>query len=991
LLDIDYSLAFPGGYRVFAEFSLACQGNRDFLINPTCLKISYEGSVLNNLWGLPTKCVHNYPAKVGFGNNLDLITDLYFVPDANVSIFRKMTDRGLHDIDWDGYMISPSDFFANGIFGVCPGDTVYGYGCYISDPAPGYDGGFVGCINVNACNGKTPCNTCPTGNDPGDVICQCGTAIGWDGKAPRTLPAEYRINNCFCDCKTPVLAKIFTATDSGTLTLTSGDACRTIYWYGTDSIGPTLTVAGPPNPYIGAKIQDISSEDFFNWSHGVNAIVPDVEYELYNPILADDTDINSCSQLSVDLGFSDRVIDCENTGCLQDNNVNSTTCGEPIYYSSETFDGVSIRKKKCNPEVAIVTKIECESQDRYKLHVSREYHEHNRTWLRKITIGEGEDEEDICVPVNVGAYEYNDGNTSGCYTINYALLSDTVSPVTNPPCSIHPSSGLYVNQDYQYIDPSFPSGSFVWNYFNLFYSENYLPSVSNGVLVTSVGRDENGLPVCTGTPLEIQDTGTILTETDYEQPIGYNGIFATTGMHSCVQDSVICGGDLWCNKMFFPRHSYKQNTRIAPFGSPSICTANNEFDAGIGIGYQENGEYIGGAESLLNEQKLRFVDFCNDNLIQLAKEDIDIDDSTIIVEDYLPLIGIVHPGWRYTSDVKSCTIVATGCDGGITLSVHSNTTISDGLHGPKTFSQNNFDSMGYYLDAFGVSYSTNGLIAASGEDECLFNPFKVLIDVECNTNRIARKAFSSDEPTFLQGVQSWPSETCKGTFGSVTCGCSSTKCAYNIEPRKSSCELFSIVGFRVAATQQTLPFCTDPSCSGCTFVCGDDQDGNYIDERDIESINEAWHPSLFEGSDLDGEIRYFDECCGTGEIRYATVLSDSWVKNTCDGLYYRIVSSGYVNRWDCQENQYLNPLPQETFGQSECDVCGNFETSLCGAVARCVDYTTCGCNPVVGNITSPVYGGEPTGLMLDCGCVGLPVEDNPCPTDSKIKWTITES
>ena len=88
-----------------------------------------------------------------------------------------------------------------------------------------------------------------------------------------------------------------------------------------------------------------------------------------------------------------RVIDCENTGCLQDNNVNSTTCGEPIYYSSETFDGVSIRKKKCNPEVAIVTKIECESQDRYKLHVSREYHEHNRTWLEKITIGEGEDQE----------------------------------------------------------------------------------------------------------------------------------------------------------------------------------------------------------------------------------------------------------------------------------------------------------------------------------------------------------------------------------------------------------------------------------------------------------------------------------------------------------------------------------------------------------------------------------------------------------------------
>ena len=995
LYDVGYGITFGGGYRVFAEFSLACQGNRRYLLNATCPNIKYEGDIISNLWGNPNGCVHNYPAKVG--DNLDLITDLYFIPDANVSIFRKLTDKGLHDIDWNGYMISPQDFYANGIFGVCSGDTVYGYGCYISDPAPGSSPGFVGCISVNACDGKTPCNTCPTGNNPGDVICECGSAIGWDGQAPRVLPAEYTINNCHCDCATPVLAAIYTATPGG-LILTSGDACRSIYWYGTDNIPPTLTVAGPPNPYIGAKIQNISSEDFFNWSHGVNAMVTGVEYELYNPILAEETTTgSSCSQLSVDLGFSDRVIDCENTGCLQDNNVNSTTCGEPIYFSgvAENFDGISIRKKKCNPEVAIVTKIECESQNRYKLHISREYHEHNRTWLEKITVGEGENTQDICVPVNVGAYQYNDGNTSGCYTMNYALLSDTVSPVTNPPCSIHPSSGLYVNQDYQYIDPNFPSGSLIWNYFNLFYSQNYLPTVDNGTLVPSVGRDENGSPLCTGTPLDIQNTGTILIESDYEQPAGYNGIFATTGMHSCVQDSVVCGGDLWCNKMFFPRHSYKQNTRIAPFGSPSICTSNNEFDAGIGIGYRENGAYIGGAESLLNEQKLRFIDFCNDNLIQLAKEDIDIDDSTIIVENYLPLIGVVHPGWRYTSDTKSCTIASTGCDAGLALSVHSDLTISYGLYAPKTFSQNNFDSMGYYLDASGVSYSTGGFIAASGVDQCLFNPFKILIDVECNTNRIARKKFSSDEPTFLQGVQSWPSETCKGTFGSVTCGCSSTKCNYNVAPKKGTCEQFVQVGYKAQASTQTLPFCDDPYCSGCTFVCGDDQAGNYLDVDTIQTVSEWWHPSLFESHDLDGQTAYFDKCCEPGQIKHARSLADAWVKNTCDGNYYIISTSGYSNLWQCKTNQYLNPHPGETVGLSECNVCGDVDNSLCGATVSCTGFNTCGCNPIIANI-SPQLGeydppGEPSGVMADCGCVGLPISDSPCPTDSLVKWTITES
>ena len=169
-----------------------------------------------------------------------------------------------------------------------------------------------------------------------------------------------------------------------------------------------------------------------------------------------------------------------------------------------------------------------------------------------------------------------------------------------------------------------------------------------------------------------------------------------------------------------------------------------------------------------------------------------------------------------------------------------------------------------------------------------------------------------------------------------------------------------------------------------------------VDDIDsIQTTDQWWHPSLFETHDLDGETAYFDKCCEPGQIKYARSLTDDWVKNTCDGQYYRIVSSGYSNLWQCETNQYLNPHPGTTFGFDECGVCGNVENSLCGAVASCTDFQTCGCNPVVANISPQLdeYDppGEPSGVMAECGCVGLPIEDNPCPTDSLIKWTITES
>lgn len=1030
LFDVDYDEAIPGGYRVFAEFNLACPGNHLFLNPARCPNVKYETNAVTALWSNnATKCIHNYPATIGDNGNLQLTTDLYFIPDVNVRILKAISPQGLESIDFDGYTITRSDFEVGGIFGVCEGDTVYGYGCYIGNPQPGKSAGFYGCPGVG-CTGLTACN-CP------DAICdECGGPYGYGGKAPRVLPMDYQLNECYCLCSNPTLLRKYTATSTGLVLIESAlGACSTAseYWMSKSGLSPVLLMSGPPNPYLGSDIRNITSYDYHEWSHGVNEYATGIKYELYEPALPAEGN-NYCSQLSANLGGTYTVIDCENTGCSIDNNVNSKTCGEPIYnfpnWISENGpidgvfqDGIKVRKKKCSPEIAIVTKIDCVTGildngnplteglgKYYRLYVSREYHEHDRTWLEQITIDQDGESVDICVPINVGAYQYNDGTTSGCHTINYSLLADTVTPVSSWPCSINPSSGLYVNQDYKYSKTFFPSGSPVWNYFNLFYSPNFLPSVANGTLVTSIGRDENGQPDCTGTPLVIQNTGTVFSPVDYNNPVGFNGIFATTGTHSCIQDAAQCGGELWCNKAFFPRHNYKKNTRISPFGSPSVCTANNQFDLGLQNGYNEPIGKIGGYAAVKDEQNLKFVDFCNDSLIQLALEDIDIDSEVIYVEDYLPLMGVIHPGWRFTADVKSCTVGGTGCQDKIP--VHTDYTIAQGIHQPKTFSQNNFESMGYYLDSRGVTYFERvddqdanivytGLRAASGIDQCLFNPFKILIDVECNTNRIPRKAFAFDDPIFLQGVQSWPSETCKGTARGPSCGCNQTKCQYNVPPAQGTCQMFLITGYSAAAVDGTYPFCTNPSCSGCAFICGDEQEGTYLPLTPAWSSDPyAWHPELFEASDLDGQLGSYGPCIdntcpgNTGLYTFASPITTEWLKNKCNGRYYQIVGTGWVNLWQCEKNQYLSKDPYSQNGNTPCD-CKNPYDGLCSAKVACEDFSSCDCNPISPNLDlsgDDVYIiTNPTGVMLDCGCVGIPLGDDPCPTNSMIKWTVTEA
>lgn len=1005
--SVGYDEKVNGGYRIWAQFDLSC-GIHTALPPAEYPDVKYENDPLAVIWGGGT-CGHKYPAG---NSDMTLQTTLWMIDVRHESTFKLLSAYALKRIAGmnlgNGILYPPTaqNFYGDqetNYFGLCDGDFIYTWGC---KPEGSYfygeqddDGRYP---PYEVCESSTPCNTCEVGTGPGQVTCVCDRAAGYEGVIPHPMPLVKQLNECDCLCETPyLLAKyqIRSGYPEGMDLVDDygNDTTRaTAYWMSYGSIDPILTVQGPPAPYMGIKLKygGGSPADWHDWSHGVNGIVDGVTHSLYTPYRGRDYLLagTECEQLTVDHQSQEGwVPTCEaNTGCALDNYNYSGTCGTKIYNNQIGFSGFKVRKQKCAPEIAIVTKIEPASNG-FKLYIAREYHEHDRSWQIHRVVGTGDETESICTNFNQGAYQYNDGTSSGCHFLPYSVLADSVTPVSNWPCSIHPSSGVFVNQDYQYSDVSaFPSGSHVWNYYNLFYADGVLePTVSFGDILNATHfNTDSGTWHCTGTPeyLHQQISGKrVFSTTDYNTPAGFFGIFATTGTHSCVQDSINCGGDLWCNKLFFPRHSYKAGTLVAPFGAGQICTGSmNRLTTNQEAGYAEyNQDNAYGLQvyttldkftPILTEMKNRFVDFCANGATKQSIYNIGIDDDYLFVDDYLPLMGIIHPGWRYTSDVQSCTVAISGSLENI--NTHTNRSIAAGIFAPKTFKTNGFDSMGYYLDARGVTYSSlHTLRAADYGDYCLFSPFKILIDVECNTNRIRRKDVVADRPTLLQGVQNWDARACLGIVQNPSCGCAGTQCKYATKEREGTC-----IGFHVAEYEA---FASTDASGDC--YCAAAPVGEWYYEGLLGSSTgiTTTEPRCCIGC---------TECPGPG----------TWTADPC-GTPGRILRVGTprseVKMWQCDTYQYLHDHPNEfDLYPTGCGCEGKYTEGLCEASWRCTDYTSCSCNPVSSGqqfvVNTPTSGDLTEWWAAgDCQCHKSPQDDyggsNYC-TDSLLKWTITE-
>lgn len=649
-------------------------------------------------------------------------------------------------------------------------------------------------------------------------------------------------------------------------------------------------------------------------------------------------------------------------------------------------------------------------------------------------------------------------------------------------------------------------GDDLWNYFNLFYHKDF-PHDGDGASDV-FGIHESGqyiqklsqvqpngdfvdggiCPMISG--LQTTDynykaphSDVMLANTKFSQPSGLFGILETNSKHSCLQDLSECGGELWCNKIFFPRRSYKgsqtyvspgylieppysessingDGTLIAPFGSTAICQASVERDwekryHGWGIDgqfrpYVSTSNYTE-PDYIKYEIKNRFFDVCDEKVLaEVYPYDVGIDDSKISVRDYLPLIGVVHPGWRSTVATKSCVILSTGCDKHFSLPTHTDQSIKVGSFAPKTWSVNRFDSMGYYLDKAGDGrflstgdqfeylsyrnirnvldvpsptgypsgvYPTSGQpllplqkAGASGVDDCLFNPFKILVDVECSTNRHKRIGIPTDEPTNLSFISEMPGAVCSGLKMSPSCACTETDCAGNFPPHRATGNpVYEL------KSQWKLVDVAYGSGGSCPALTGDEK-GIYETSGLIPStviLEQGVQIAMSHGVwrdaavDFDGEAQ--SGVCSAGTFNLWKPFQDTGIYvylkdascNPVKDYIYEVANTVATAEWECDNHLYVsnakNSLSSDpcTTENGLCDAKFRFPLPLqCHRLFIENGLTANGSSKedklISGGFTG-IYNEHPTTgwFVSDCGCKFLKTQDNQC-TNSIVKMTITE-
>lgn len=458
------------------------------------------------------------------------------------------------------------------------------------------------------------------------------------------------------------------------------------------------------------------------------------------------------------------------------------------YTSNAVTESVSIVRKSVWPEIMTVHKIECESSG-YKLHVSREYFEHDRTWYtigagaggptvvtRLGLIEGGEDSyERTCEETYLECLDPGTGNAPTILDVPFSLKmitpTDVVGPIYPELCATgteifyktdasatfgsHTTSDTYSTGCLYYPNVS---GQQFWNFYNLFYDSGdptsaYLSEAGAGSYELPPDPDLSCNPSFPHNLVQI--TGNDL------DPVFSSISEMRTNPHSCIQDLNECGGMFWNNKEFFPRKSYAVDTRITAFGALSICEQNAQLESPSWYGGHTTATW----NASPNKAELaggRFIDACDNSASVLARSAVGIDDSFIHIPFFnedgsspsiLSLMGVIHPGFTRNVNQKTCIYADSGeCLD--FLPEHNDTTIRDITFTP--------DDYGYYLDK----------LVASGSDDCLFTPFKIMVDVECCPDRIGHKGTS--DPTNLNYVAKIPASTCEGWIYDPMCTCNET-------------------------------------------------------------------------------------------------------------------------------------------------------------------------------------------------------------------------
>lgn len=747
------------GFAIYASFKLACEGMHKYALD---LKesgdIFFTSGPLETLYG-GGGCSNRFPSAA---SDLQLKASFVLIESGSIGLFEKIPEQYISSavtIPPPIYDLSTQS--VSSIIDMMATAKMFGCVSYLNE---------YGCSNLNGYGQPTffPCIDCPTpitGTcDCDGVVCDdCGDIREVDGFPSTVLPTRYR-TDCLCDCDYE-LKKTWLIDQDGNKTLyvdnePSGclGATYAVEISGVSGSTGRIYVQG----FLGEGPDATTVSSLCSWHSGPNIISSGINYEFSIPRRSTIGEV-SCSALDPPT--------CESTSCTDDSSVGLGTCGDPIPWTGVS-ENASVVRRSCYPEMMVVNKIEC-LEEGFRLYVDREYHSHDRTWKEADAVSQESGPPIIqCVDRQKGAYRYGSGV---CVSIPFATPSDGVTPayysepVVGPTgdviryrgvCSTNPSSGTFVTQDFVYGPSPIASGEdAIWNYFNLFYKQGF-PSAKYH---NSIQLEDPNYPP---TPEEPCNNGTPITEEaifptgEYLNPINRYGIDHTNQHHSCIQNYTSCGGDFFCNKLFFPRKSYNINTRVTRFGSLQFCKSDSSYlIADWYSGYQDF-ETDGAELELYTEIKnTKFINACDEDNISLLMDEVGLDDTSIVVNDYLPLMGIGNNLFRYTIDSKSCVIIEEACTSSW-VPTHSATTIAVGIHAPKTYLNDGKTSFGYYLDK----------ITTTSTDNCLFNPFKIMVDVECCNSNI--RTTPNGVPTSLsyvvEGIPSW---ACRGFRKPPSCGC----------------------------------------------------------------------------------------------------------------------------------------------------------------------------------------------------------------------------
>jgi hypothetical protein len=325
------------------------------------------------------------------------------------------------------------------------------------------------------------------------------------------------------------------------------------------------------------------------------------------------------------------------------------------------------------------------------------------------------------------------------------------------------------------------SGVTLWSHYNLFYGSGYPDNRFYNYVKYIIPDEEGGCndPAGHGPPWNFYPTqGGPPGNTDdpHFGPI-YNDAtgIPINRIHSCIQDSTQCGGELWNNKMFFPRKPYEVGTRVTAFGALSLCTQDTTYETASWLEGYEDLSANGTPDILREALQTRFIDACDTDAHSVTlQSSAGIDDVIIHVSDYLPLLGMYFVDRKMNLGDYTCLQPDSGCYD--FLPIHSDQTLDKMSFVPaKTWSNDKEVSFGYYLDK----------LVTDAQDQCLFKPFKIMVDVDCCPDTIRKVGQEDDiyEPTFMQWIDTNASDVvCRAFGGERICTCSDTQCGNVLDP-----------------------------------------------------------------------------------------------------------------------------------------------------------------------------------------------------------------